>query len=225
MLEEFFKGDKTGLIIQCGIARSTTGTTVTGPQIHHAKSMVVEARRDSAQDKHVIFVVHLVKDQSIEGVVVPFAFHSEKDWQYILIDSVEKPEVQELPLVQEMLIPNIHELFGAGDGNLTQAVLMSSLRRCLSRLVYPLENRRGVTIQQRLDILRSVLEDPDFVHSVMSRVHVVFMQSAEEMMRDGWQGTMERGEVAGAGNYRKALFKRVEGSGELTSNPPAACDF
>ena len=221
MLEEFFAGDKAGLVVQCGLARNTTSTTVTGPQIHHAKSMAVAARRNSGatrdpgasdQDKHVIFVVHLLKDQSVEGVVVPFAFHAEKDWQYVLIDSVEKPEVQEIPLVQEMLIPNIHQLFGAGDGNLTQTVLMSSLRRCLSRLVYPLENRRGVTIQQRLDTLRNVLEDPDFVHSVMSRVHVVFMHSAKEMMRDGWQGTMERGEVAGAGNYRKALFKRVEGS-------------
>ena len=89
-----------------------------------------------------------------------------------------------------------------------RSVLGSSLRRCLSQLVYPPEVRDDLTIQEKLKLLEGVLKDRDFIGSVMRRVHKVFTKTAEEQMREGWQAVLERGRIAGAGCYRKALFNK-----------------
>ena len=214
-MQKFYAGDTDGIVVQCGLATSTSNKTVTGPQIHHAKQMAVEEAPDNTP-KHVIFVVHLIKDQSVEGVMCPFNFHAEKDWRYVTIDALEKPHKQGIPAVQELLLPSVTALFGedmgASDNELTQAVLGSSLRRCLSQLVYPPEVRDDLTIQEKLKLLEGVLKDGDFIGSVMRRVHKVFTKTAEEQMREGWQAVLERGRIAGAGCYRKALFNKVAGS-------------
>eukprot|EP01052_Picozoa_sp_SAG31_P003961 SAG31_NODE_158_length_21979_cov_6.851691_2_plen_3236_part_00 len=208
----FYKGSGANtFLVHC------TFPEVTSAQIHHAKLMCIECIEEYRQKKvavpmrkNVIFLVHLCKDDRPEGVLHSFTFHTERDWLYATIDSIEDPDVQKIPDVQTTLTFNFAQLFSAREWvPMAKNILKSSFRKCLSKLAYPRDFKLSVR-QHMLMLERLFDEDEEFVAAVFSRLRQVFEPSSASFLADNWQAKLTNEDICGSGTFRKALYRRVE---------------
>ena len=223
MADTFFSDVQNNLlVVQCALSKACAA------QIHHAKFMCLEARAAAAArgslQKHVVFVVHLQKDDKERGVLHPFEFHSEREWSYTVVDSVEQPKRQSTAATLDMLRAGTSEhLFDGGAGlyltatesgggidklSMPAVILRSSLRRCISRLTYP----GGCNVKRNMEMLETLMEqDEMFLGAVYERVRIAYAEDAASgLLGAGWQAKLGRGAIAAAGTFRLALFKRLE---------------
>lgn len=192
-----------------GLAYPTDDDSPTGDDHASATTNVSSdgVEFEKQNDKHIILMVHLSRSASID-----FTFDFDSRWRYVLLDDIKPVIEAQIPSTTKLLSNTEMELIRNME---MKPTLTQLFRSCLARLIYP-QNRTSADIQAQIEMMLQLFDDSDFMQIIVQRLYQLISISVSNASTKGvsWQLSVANaaGEVALAGNFRKALFHRLAAS-------------